>query len=83
METGRCSTRRIVISVTLSAEHTMKHHYEATKGFLLVTNPSIRLDIRIKKVVFILKLTIYVPTSRQISFLMYRLCDTRKASAQQ
>jgi len=82
METGRCSTRRIVLSVTLSAEHTMKHHYEATKCFL-VTNPSMLLETRTKILVFILKLTIYVPTSRQISLCMYRLCDTRKANVQQ
>jgi len=81
METGRCSTRRIVISVTLSAEHTLKHHYEATNGFL-VTNPSMLLDTRTKMVVFILKLTIYVPTSRQISLCMYRLCNKRRANVQ-
>ena len=67
METGRCSTRRIVISATLSVEHTLKHHYEATNGFL-VTNPSMLFDIRTNMFVFILKLTIYVPTSRQMSF---------------
>jgi hypothetical protein len=81
METGRCSTRRIVVSGTLSAEQTLKHHYEATKGFL-VTNPSMLLDTRTKMVVFILKLSMYVPTYRQISLCMYRLCNTRRANVQ-
>jgi hypothetical protein len=81
METGRCSTRRIVVSGTLSGQYSLKHHYEATKGFL-VTNPSMLLDIRTKMVVFILKLTMYVPTSRQISLRIYRLCNTRRANVQ-
>jgi len=68
MESGRCSTRRIVLSVTLSAEHTLKHHYEATKGFL-VTNPSMLLDKSTKMVAFTLKLKIYLRPPEKLLYV--------------
>jgi hypothetical protein len=52
--TGRCSTTPTVISVTVSAEHTLKHLHETTEGILL-TKPSMMLDIRTMPAVFILK----------------------------
>ena len=52
-----------VVSETVSAEHTLKHHYDTTKGFP-VTKPSMLLDIRIKFMVFILRQKLFVLTSR-------------------
>ena len=67
----------IVVSVRVGVEHTMKHLHETTKG-LPVTKPSMLLDVYSKPAVFtrILKQKIFVPTSRQISLRMYRLCNT-------
>jgi len=51
-----------VVSATVRDEHTLKHHYDTTKGFP-VTKPSMMLDISIKFMVFILRQKIFVSTS--------------------
>jgi len=52
-----------VVSATVSTEHSLKHHYDTTKG-LPVTKPSMMLDISIKFMVFILRQKLFVLTSR-------------------
>ena len=47
MGTGRSSTMPIVVSVTISAEHTMKNLHETIKGFTVI-KPSMLLDISTK-----------------------------------
>jgi len=69
METGRCSTMPIVVSVTVGAEHIMKHFRETNKRFP-VTKPSMLLDTRTKPAVFILKQKIFVPNNRGSSLCM-------------
>ena len=70
IETGRCSTMPTVVSVTVSAEHTMKHLPETTKGFP-VTKPSMLLDIGTQPAVFILKQKkIFVPKKRGSSLCL-------------
>jgi len=50
----------IVVSVTISAERTMKHIHETTKGFTVI-KPSMMLDISMKQAVFIFKEKIFLP----------------------
>ena len=71
METGSCSTRPIV-SVTVGAEHTMKHLHETTEGFP-VTKPLMLLDIGTKSAVFILKQKIFVPNNGRRSLRIQRI----------
>jgi len=52
-----------VVSATVSAEHTLKHQYDTTKGFP-ITKPSMMLDTRVKFMVFIFTQKIFVPASR-------------------
>jgi hypothetical protein len=59
-----------VISVTVSAEHTLRHLHETTKGFL-VTTPSMMLDIRNRPAVFILKQKKYICTNPSTKFFTY------------
>jgi hypothetical protein len=60
---------RTVISVTVRAEHTLKHLEETIKGFL-VTTPSMTLDIRTRSAVFILKQKI-ICTDLSTKFFTY------------
>jgi len=75
METGRCSTRPIVVSVTVGVEHTMELLHETTKGFP-VTKPLMLLVICTKSAVFILKQKIFVPNSGRRSLRIQRIPHT-------